>query len=947
MTISCANEVGDIEDFDGAGADDGRPIKPAFLGRQVRKALPLGEDDCSRPASRDSSALGVPGTQSVWVKTFGCSHNISDSEYMVGQLVDYGYRLVDDAARDTADLWLINSCTVKGPSQAGMSTLISAGRANGKLLLVAGCVPQGDKRLPELQGVSVLGVTQIDRVVEAVEETLRGNTVSLLAKKELPRLDLPKVRRNRHIEIVPISTGCLGACTYCKTKHARGHLGSYDPAALAERVRQAAADPWVREIWLSSEDTGAYGRDIDSSLPELLDALIAVLPPDGRTMLRVGMTNPPYVLEHLEALSSALRHPCVFSYLHVPVQSGSDTVLEAMKREYTVGEFRRVVDTLLAQVPGMELATDIITAFPGETLEDHAATLELLREYRFPHTHISQFYPRPGTPAARMRPRVPGPEAKRRSRELAAEVDGWGAVYEHLVGTRQRVVVVDTAADGHHLVGHTRSYAQVLLEPQPGLMGSVVEVQITSSSRWSVRGLVVAWLYRPENVMADAQDGLARQPQQGSRQRAGPEASPHRPRALDPDDSSNRNDNHDDPISGSHQHGNHDDLPLQVPHEGDAQISGHDNGPANGINGGYGSCKPESHPGSAPPSDAADGVVSTSGKQLLANSARRPPTVETCCGGVCESGACVSGSSSSAAIDTASDVHVVERHGAASSAGPAAPTAIAKESGSSGFCNQNSCWNGKSGDCEGARVDVDASSGCGSGDSSTACCGGSSGNACGLGAATASYEGEVSNGPGESSHEQRQHVTAGQTVEAVASPQHPAPLALSQTAMRCDEGSLSSSDGVGSDLPEAKMGGASAPVVALSSRVAKTLSATTTTEATVAAAAAAGVRGTAAATAATETPPSGLPTRAFRPTLRKAVASAAPPGEIEATSAVLGTPAVVVTAPRSAVGAVTTAVPLHLPLIDRVLYLALAVGLLGIFCSGTLMIWNTIHGTAQ
>ncbi|GLC42608.1 hypothetical protein PLESTM_001355900 [Pleodorina starrii] len=550
MTVACADEVGDIEDsFDGVDADGGapRPAKPAFLGRRVRAAAATAAAGDSPLAGQEpgdgngSSSGHLPGTQAVWVKTFGCSHNISDSEYMAGQLLDYGYRLVDDTSRDSADLWLINSCTVKGPSQAGMTSLINAGRAGGKRLLVAGCVPQGDKKLPELQGVSVLGVTQIDRVVEAVEETLRGNTVSLLAKKHLPRLDLPKVRRNRHIEIVPISTGCLGACTYCKTKHARGHLGSYDPAALAERVRQAAADPWVREIWLSSEDTGAYGRDIGSSLPELLDALIAVLPPDGRTMLRVGMTNPPYVLEHLEALSAALRHPCVFSYLHVPVQSGSDAVLEAMKREYTVAEFRRVVDTLLTRVPGMELATDIITAFPGETHDDHTATLDLLRTYRFPHTHISQFYPRPGTPAARMRPRVPGPEAKRRSRELAAEVDGWCDVYGGLVGSCQVVVVVDVAADGHHLVGHTRSYAQVLLEPQPGLMGSVVEVRITAASRWSVRGTVTAWLYRPENVVLDERDEAGGC---GSGISGASPTNPGAPQPLDPNHLSNRRPNH-------------------------------------------------------------------------------------------------------------------------------------------------------------------------------------------------------------------------------------------------------------------------------------------------------------------------------------------------------------------------------------------------------------------
>jgi threonylcarbamoyladenosine tRNA methylthiotransferase CDKAL1 len=110
--------------------------------------------------------------------------------------------------------------------------------------------------------VSVIGVTQIDRIVEVVEQTLAGNTVALLAKKALPSLDLPKVRRNRHVEILPLSTGCLGACTYCKTKHARGALGSYSLHALVARFEDAVADTFIREVWLSSEDTGAYGRDI-------------------------------------------------------------------------------------------------------------------------------------------------------------------------------------------------------------------------------------------------------------------------------------------------------------------------------------------------------------------------------------------------------------------------------------------------------------------------------------------------------------------------------------------------------------------------------------------------------------------------------------------------------------------------------------------------------------
>ncbi|KAK9839714.1 hypothetical protein WJX81_008306 [Elliptochloris bilobata] len=427
----------------------------------------------------------------VWVKSYGCSHNLSDGEYIAGQLQSYGYRLVADGERDAADLWLVNSCTVKNPSQAAMAGLLARGRALGKALVVSGCVPQGSRNAPDLQGLSLLGVTQIDRVVEAVEETLKGHTIQLLSRKALPRLDLPKVRRNAHVEILPLSTGCLGACTYCKTRHARGALGSYALPALVDRARQVVADPQVRELWLSSEDTGAYGRDLGTPLPQLLAALARVLgevpsAPDGgpRVMMRLGMTNPPFILEHLDAVAKALNHPAVFAYLHVPVQSGSDAVLAAMRREYTAAEFCRVADMLLAAVPGLQLATDIICSFPGETEEDHAASMALVAKYRFPHTHVSQYYARPGTPAARMK-KLPNGVAKARSRAMAALVDGFGDAHAHLLGTRQRVVVVERAADGRSLVGHTKCYAQVLLEPVAGLLGGVAAVRITAASRWS------------------------------------------------------------------------------------------------------------------------------------------------------------------------------------------------------------------------------------------------------------------------------------------------------------------------------------------------------------------------------------------------------------------------------------------------------------------------------
>ncbi|KAK7404214.1 hypothetical protein VNO78_04904 [Psophocarpus tetragonolobus] len=435
---------------------------------------------CSSPSS------AIPGTQSIYIKTFGCSHNQSDSEYMAGQLTAFGYSLSDNP--EQADLWLINTCTVKSPSQSAMDTIITKGKSSNKPLVVAGCVPQGSRDLKELEGISIVGVQQIDRVVEIVEETLKGHEVRLLTRKKLPSLDLPKVRKNKFVEILPINVGCLGACTYCKTKHARGHLGSYTIDSLVGRVKSVISEG-VKEIWLSSEDTGAYGRDIGVNLPTLLNSLVAELPADASTMLRIGMTNPPYILEHLKEIAEILRHPCVYSFLHVPVQSGSDTILSAMNREYTVSEFRTVVDTLTELVPEMQIATDIICGFPGETDEDFVQTINLIKEYKFPQVHISQFYPRPGTPAARMK-KVPSNVVKRRSRELTAVFESF-TPYSGMEGKVERIWITDIASDGVHLVGHTKGYIQVLVLAANHMLGTSAMVKITSVGRWSVFGEVI------------------------------------------------------------------------------------------------------------------------------------------------------------------------------------------------------------------------------------------------------------------------------------------------------------------------------------------------------------------------------------------------------------------------------------------------------------------------
>ncbi|KAI9321178.1 hypothetical protein DFJ73DRAFT_616250, partial [Zopfochytrium polystomum] len=460
----------------------------------------------------------LPGTATVWVKTWGCSHNTSDAEYMAGMLAAHGYDVVlEEDSKNDADLWLLNSCTVKGPSESSFVNAIKKGQSDGKKIVVSGCVPQGGGSGSSSgsgsgnvwDSLSVIGVQQIDRVVEVVEETLKGNTVKIMRERKLdstststdgataPRrkrkaggapLGLPKVRRNPFVEIIPINTGCLNQCTYCKTKHARGDLGSYEPEEVWSRVETVIGEG-VKEIWLTSEDTGAYGKDIGVTIVDLLWGIVRVLErhPECGTMLRVGMTNPPYILEHLDEMVKILSHPRVFSFLHVPVQSGSDRVLDDMRRQYSVAEFKEVVDRLRSGVEGgCTIATDIICGFPTEADEDFEETMKLVEEYKFSVLHISQFYPRPGTPAARL-PRLSGETVKSRSRALTSLFNTF-LPYEKCVGDVLRVLPTEVSADGKHYVAHDKLYRQVLVPLDPSLLGKWLTIKVVKTGKFFLMG---------------------------------------------------------------------------------------------------------------------------------------------------------------------------------------------------------------------------------------------------------------------------------------------------------------------------------------------------------------------------------------------------------------------------------------------------------------------------
>lgn len=455
----------------------------------------------SQSRCREKKTDWLPEEKCVYIRTFGCAHNASDSEYMAGVLASEGYEVTTDAS-DAArsDAWVINSCTVKDPSQAAFMRVAADGIKAGKAVVVAGCVPQAQRgimTMPALVGASVIGIKQIARVGEAVSASLRGETFSALGTSgDLPELELPKIRRDELVEIVPLSTGCLGACTYCKTRHARGKLGSYSPEAIERRVVGALEDG-VAEIWLSSEDVGAYGIDLGTSLGALLRRLVKLLADYPATMVRVGMSNPPFLLSQLDDLADVLESPNVFAFVHIPVQSGSDAVLSKrrMNREYSVADFKRVVAGLESKMGSgptkLTVCTDIICGFPGESDADFDDTLRLVCDCRLTTVNISQFYARPGTPAAIMRPRVPTDVVKARSRTLTKYLAACRP-YDDLVGQTLSCSARDELADGgERLVAHTKTYVKVLIPFDVFLVGAHFDAVVTAAHRWHVEARVV------------------------------------------------------------------------------------------------------------------------------------------------------------------------------------------------------------------------------------------------------------------------------------------------------------------------------------------------------------------------------------------------------------------------------------------------------------------------
>ena len=436
----------------------------------------------------------------IYIENYGCSANYNNGEIIAGILQKAGHELLDRKNEKKADAIILNTCTVKIPTETKILKRIKDVPKKQKLI-VSGCMPevQSAEIKKSRKDVFLVGldIEQIGEVVKALEDirkkdgrkkNSRNSQVSLPVKNREIKLLLPKIRKNPIVSIIQISEGCNQKCTYCIVRIAKGALVSYPSDKIIEEVKQSIKDG-CKEIWLTSQDNAAY----EHSLPELIKKITSL---EGEFMLRIGMMNPTHALPIADELISAYKNKKVFKFLHIPVQSGNNRILNLMKREYTAAQFRKLIMKFRKEISEITISTDIICGFPTETKKEFEDSLRLVNEIKPDILNISRFGARPCTAAAKMK-QLHGNETKKRSQELTQLFSRISAEKNRKYLGRKMDILIDeygknkNGKNKNQFIGRTKNYLPVVVSGRFKL-GQRVKVKITETRMHYLTGEIVS-----------------------------------------------------------------------------------------------------------------------------------------------------------------------------------------------------------------------------------------------------------------------------------------------------------------------------------------------------------------------------------------------------------------------------------------------------------------------
>jgi len=443
------------------------------------RLVPLGKR--TEPVRRVAPAEGAP---KVFVETYGCQMNVADSDLIGSVLAEAGYAVAKRA--DEADVIVVNTCAVREKAEervvARAAELGALKRKRpGTVLAIVGCMAEHLKeRLVErAPAVDVIAGPDSYRRMPELLRAARAEHAAPVMDVKLDKAETYEglsgaIGGDGVSGFVTIQRGCDKFCTFCVVPYTRGRERGTPPREVLRQVRELA-EAGYREVMLLGQTVNSYVWD-DVTFAQLLRAVAKI---DG--IERIRFTSPYPVDFTEDVIATIAEEPKVCKYVHLPVQSGSDVVLERMRRGYTVADYRAIVAALRRAAPSIALSTDILTGFSGETEADHALTLALMREIRFDSAFMFAYSERDLTLAAKKLPDDVSPAIKQRrlAEIVALQEQISGEVFAAHVGRDERVLVHGPSKrDPAQLVGRSDGFKTVILPTGVGAVGELVDVTI-------------------------------------------------------------------------------------------------------------------------------------------------------------------------------------------------------------------------------------------------------------------------------------------------------------------------------------------------------------------------------------------------------------------------------------------------------------------------------------
>lgn len=432
----------------------------------------------------------------IYIETYGCTANQNNSEILAGILTNSGYQITNNP--QIADIIIINTCIVKGKTENKIKRRIQdlSNLYPDKLTIIAGCMPETDaKQIKQLNPKAILLGThhfkQIVNLINSFNKNLLTSKIqdSYLEKRDEEKVFLPKIPRNKLISICQISEGCLGNCTYCKTRLAKHQLYSYDFEKIINSI-QSDLKNGAKEVWLTSQDCAAYGIDKfgKSKLPELLDKILNL---KHKFKLRLGMMNPNHLLPIQDKILKLYHSKKIYKFLHLPIQSASDKVLKEMSRYYNIDDVKLIINKFKSEIPDLTFSTDVIVGYPIETKQDHQKNLEFIKNFQPDVLNLSKFSKHKGTGAEKLKELNISIIKKRTSQLMKTFRQLTQKNKKKYLGKKIPVFLNEKSKIPGFLEGRDDNYNIILVEGDKSLLSKSVTVKISQIGVYHMLGEVV------------------------------------------------------------------------------------------------------------------------------------------------------------------------------------------------------------------------------------------------------------------------------------------------------------------------------------------------------------------------------------------------------------------------------------------------------------------------